>query len=119
VAQRDPTQGATTGRGLAATPPGDSGSRSATVFPADISAVLDRQLKVLSAEPSAAALRAVRDSASRAWTLAKTRADSGTAALVLAQAALAAHDDAACALWAQRGVALGAAGFDMLLQVCR
>jgi serine/threonine-protein kinase len=91
----------------------------AVTFPGGISRMLDRQLELLLGEPSPATLRAVRDSGQQAWRVAETREDSATAALVLAQAALAARDDAECARWARTGSALRAAGFEMLLQVCR
>jgi serine/threonine protein kinase len=86
---------------------------------AALSAMLDRQLDALSGTPSAAVLRAARDSAAMALRLTTVRHDSVTAALVLAQAALSGGNTAECAKWARLGASLGAAGFDPLLQACR
>jgi eukaryotic-like serine/threonine-protein kinase len=100
-----------------ATPP--SVQQPADAFPGGVAAVLERQLEVLYGQPGPGALRAVRDTADRAWRAALTRADSTTAALVLAQAAYRAGDTGGCARWAQRGLELGGAGFEPLLAACR
>jgi eukaryotic-like serine/threonine-protein kinase len=86
-----------------------------------VSAMLDRQLEALG-DPatSAAAMRAVRDSASLGWRLATTRSDSASAAFVLAQAALLANDLAECGSWARRGARLQpSAAFESLIEACR
>jgi serine/threonine protein kinase len=84
-----------------------------------LATVLNRQLEVLQNSPSPATLLAVRDTALRGWNSATSRSDSATAALVLAQAALASSDNAECARWARAGAALGRAGFEMILNVCQ
>lgn len=90
-----------------------------TRLPGSVAAALERQLAALSAGPTPAGLRAIRDTATIAWSVATTRGDSATAAFTLAQAALIADDVADCARWARQASALGANGVDMLLQVCR
>jgi eukaryotic-like serine/threonine-protein kinase len=100
-------------------PPREPAVQPAFVFPGGIAAMLDRHLDVLYGQPDAATLRAVRDSAERAWHAAVTRADSSTAALVLAQAAYRAADNAACVRWARRGLDLGGSGLEPLLAACQ
>jgi eukaryotic-like serine/threonine-protein kinase len=106
------------GRAAAAADPPPTAPPSAPAFPGGLSAMLDRQLDLLFADPAPAALRAVRDSAERGWRAARTPADSGTAALVLAQAAYLAGDLATCGRWARVGRDLGGAGFEPLLMAC-
>jgi hypothetical protein len=86
-----------------------------------ITTMLDRQILALSgASVSGSALRAIRDSAALGWTLATTRDDSASAALVHAQAALLGNDSDACAQWARRGARLQpSAAFQSLLDACR
>lgn len=89
-------------------------------LPGTIAVVLDRQFEALNESPGAATLRAIRDTAGIAWTTATVRSDSVTAALIMAQAALMAGDEAECARWARLGAALDPSpGFDALLQACR
>jgi eukaryotic-like serine/threonine-protein kinase len=89
-----------------------------TIFAAQLSVVLDRQLAALTESPGPAALRAITDTAAMAWEAARTRNDSATAALTLAQAALLAGRDDDCRRWARQAAQLGASGASVILQVC-
>jgi serine/threonine protein kinase len=97
-------------------------SRSGAAGKVAVAPMLERQLNaLLGGAPSAAVLRAARDSAQLALRSATARADSATAFLVLAQVALADGDTADCAKWAQLGSKLGidSGAFASILGACR
>jgi serine/threonine-protein kinase len=101
-------------------PRGSSADKIPKTDAVNWSAVLLRQLDLLSANPSTAVLRAVFDSATSAWDAARTHTDSITAALVAAQAKHELREFPECLRWARIGTALGdAASFKFLLDSCR
>jgi hypothetical protein len=110
----DPTAGDTRPDPVGPTP-----EPSTPRLPMPLNTLIERQFAALNESPGPARLRAIRDTGGLAWAAATVPRDSAAAALLLAQAALIAGDDAECARWARRGAAVDPSGFDMLLEVCR
>ena len=84
-----------------------------------VAPMLYRQMVAVTEGASGVQLRVVLDSARLGWQLAVTRADSATAAIVLAHVASAGGNTADCRLWAQRALDLGERTAGMVLQGCR
>ena len=104
---------------LPAVRPNPGGSGGAVLPAGGVEEMLKRQMVIVMEGAGGARLQAARDSARLGWGLAVNRADSATAAAVLAHTASAAGDNAECARWARQAAALGDRSAETLLQVCQ